>query len=446
MLPSNRDTVKPTSRPEPAPPDLLAGLPPALAAALGRAVELAAAREARLWLVGGVVRDLFGGVSLGRDVDLAVEGDAVSLATALAPALGGRLVASHPAFGTATVAFPAPALSPRDLVFDLAGAREEEYPRPAALPVVRSVDIASDLRRRDFSINAIAVELRLEGGRPRPGVLLDPFAGRADLAASRLRLLHQASLRDDPTRLLRGLRLAARLGLTPDEATAAQIADALGRGYLAMLTPARVLAELCLALDEPRPDQVLALADAWGVTAQLVPGLVWSAEAAARLASLREGGATSGLVMAGLLCYQLAPRGLAEIARRYPLPASFGRLFGELPAAREAAQRLGPDLCPSQVDDALRPFSAATIDVLHYAEPGPAGQIVGRYLREIRPARPPLDGRDLQRIGVAPGPEIGRALDALRAAYLDGAVSTAEQAETWVRQRLAENLFRSGRA
>jgi tRNA nucleotidyltransferase (CCA-adding enzyme) len=92
---------------------------------------------------------------------------------------------------------------------------------------------------------------------------------------------------------------------------------------------------------------------------------------------------------------------------------------------------------PSQIDLLLRSLSETTISVLHYAEIGPPGQIAARYLREIRPARAPLDGRDIQQLGVAPGPMIGRLLDELRAAYLDGEVTTREQAEGWVRERLA---------
>jgi tRNA nucleotidyltransferase (CCA-adding enzyme) len=418
------------------------------------------------------VRDILRGVALDRDIDLAVEGDAVALASALAEALGGRVLASHSAFGTATLTIPRADAKTGELTLDLARTRVEEYPQPAALPVVRPASIADDLGRRDFSVNAIAVELLAAGGDLRAGTLLDPFGGRADLAARRLRLLHPASLRDDPTRLLRGLRLASRLNLHPDEATSAQIAEALERGYLGLLTPERVLGELCLALDEPQPDAALALADSWGATPQIAPGLAWSEAMAARFARSREQGvwiakdadagerheheAAKGAkveveegvgrlsaigyrlsaIHAGLLCYDLSAADLARFARRYPLPAPFARLLPEIPVAREIAPRLSADLRPSQIDLLLRSLSEAMISVLHYAERGPASQIVARYLREIRPARAPLDGRDMQRLGVAPGPMIGRLLNDLRAAQLDGEIATREQAESWVRKRL----------
>ncbi|MBX0330299.1 CCA tRNA nucleotidyltransferase, partial [Oscillochloris sp. ZM17-4] len=108
----------------------------------------------------------------------------------------------------------------------------------------------------------------------------------------------------------------------------------------------------------------------------------------------------------------------------------------ELPGARAAARTLSAATPPSQIDLLLRPYGEATIRVLHYAEAGSPGQLAARYQGEIRPARPPLDGRDLQRLGVAPGPAIGRALASLRAAYLDGEIQTREQAEQWVRAQI----------
>ncbi|MEI8306157.1 MAG: hypothetical protein WCF99_03725, partial [Chloroflexales bacterium] len=307
MLPLNRVPVKPTDTPDAAPADLFAGMMPDVAAALGRAASIAASRRCGLWLIGGAVRDLLRGAVLDRDIDLAVEGDAVDLAVALAESLGGRVLASHRAFGTATLVLPRAEAHAGELTFDLAGTRVETYPQPAALPVVSPASIAADLCRRDFSINAVAVELLANGDILRAGAMLDPFGGRADLKAGRLRLLHSSSLRDDPTRLLRGLRLASRLDLHPDAATVAQISEALAQGYLGMLTPERVLGEICLALDEPRPDAVLARCDAWGVMPQIVPGLAWSAALAARFARRREDSLSAITTVVNIFAERLPP-------------------------------------------------------------------------------------------------------------------------------------------
>lgn len=413
---------------------LLARLPGQFAATLARAARLADAQGVGLWLVGGVVRDLLLGLPLGRDLDLAVEGDAIALAAALA-ADGGRVVAAHAPFGTATVELPGPAGAP--LVIDLARTRVEGYPQPAMLPLVQPAAIGDDLSRRDFSVNAMALELRATGEALGAGQWRDPFDGRADLAAGLLRLLHPASLRDDPTRLLRGARLAARLGLRPEPATAGLIEAAVAAGYLGLLTSERVLAELCLALNEPRPDTALRAADGWGLTPQLVPGLAWSPALAARAerAAARAGPAASTAVWAGILLYDLPPALLDGIARRYPLPGEIAALLRQLPRLRALAPRLAAPLADSAIDRLLRPLAAEAIAVLHYAEPG-AAPAAARFLSILRAQRAPLDGHDLRRLGVTPGPLLGRMLDELRAAALDGEVVTREQAEAWVRARL----------
>lgn len=418
---------------------LIARLPAMLAAPLARAAQLAAAQGSRLWLVGGLVRDLLGGVPPERDLDLAVEGDALALAAALAAAEGGHVTASHAPFGTASVALERPGTPP--LVVDLARTRVERYARPAALPEVTPAPIEADLIRRDYSVNAVALELHAHAGRLAPGRLLDPFEGRADLAAGRLRLLHAQSLRDDPTRILRGLRLAARLGLHLDAASQAQLRDALAAGYLGMLSDERILAELCLALEEPRPDGALRLADAWGVTPQILPALAWSVPLAERSERLATEGwplaTLSGdpLLWAGVLLYDLDAQALARLAARYPLPAEAATLLHQLPALRQAAAQLTPEQPNSAVDRLLRPFSPVAVAVLHYAAPSLAAQTL-RFERELRGMRAPLNGDDLRRMGVQPGPGMGRLLAELRDATLDGVVASREQAERWVRSRL----------
>lgn len=417
--------------------DLLARLPEGYRPVLTRTAELAADEGAGLWLVGGVIRDLLLGVDPGRDLDLAVEGDVPALARRLAAALEGRILATHAAFGTATLEVGSGA---ERLLLDLARARVERYPRPAALPEVQPAPIMADLIRRDFSINAMALELRVERAELRPGRLLDPHGGRGDLAAGLLRLLHDDSLRDDPTRILRGLRLAARLGLRLEPRSQEQLDRALRAGYLSLLSSERVLAELCLALKERRPDGVLRLSDAWGVTAQILPWLTWSEELAARCERLAlaadETSPSMPLVWAGLLLYDLADMELAALAARYPLPAEAATLLRELPRLRAIAPQLAATLPNSEIDRLLRPFSAPAVAVLHYAEPA-AAQAAERYRRSLRHTRSPLDGHDLQRLGVAPGPGLGKLLAELRAATLDGVVTTRAEAERWVRARLS---------
>ena len=175
----------------------------ALDAVLGAIAPLTA--EARIFLVGGAVRDLLSGRPVSRDVDLVVQpGGAGGFPDRLGALPEWRTVRSHGRFGTATFA------APSGLRVDAALARKETYPSPGALPVVTTgVAVEEDLARRDFTVHAMAMELQRGGAL---GPVVDPFGGREDLASGRLRLLHPRSLSDDPTRAFRAVRYESRLG------------------------------------------------------------------------------------------------------------------------------------------------------------------------------------------------------------------------------------------
>ena len=214
-------------------------LTPTSAALLGAAEEAAVTQGASLYLVGGVLRDLL--PADGRhsrytpgkfqELDLAVEGDALALADALIASLDPVLstevtITRHDRFGTATLRL-------RNAAIDLARTRRERYARPGVLPQVSPATIEDDLARRDFSINAMA--LGLSG--PLRGTLLDPFDGQQDHTRGLIRVLHAQSFADDPTRLIRACRYAARIKgrLAPATLHAAQ--DALP--FLQKLSPSR---------------------------------------------------------------------------------------------------------------------------------------------------------------------------------------------------------------
>ncbi|MBC7324526.1 MAG: CCA tRNA nucleotidyltransferase [Moorella sp. (in: Bacteria)] len=207
---------------------------------LAQARKIAPAKGRKVFLVGGTVRDLL----LGRpevDLDLAVEGDGLLFARALAKRLGGRL-AFHERFLTATVYWAGERV-------DVVTTRREYYPRPGALPEVEPAPLAADLGRRDFSVNAMALPL---GARDLEEIL-DPFAGREDLTRKRLRVLHSGSFRDDPTRLIRGARFISRMKFSWEEETCSLARQALAAGCLETINPKRLWQEFILLLKERRP-------------------------------------------------------------------------------------------------------------------------------------------------------------------------------------------------
>ncbi|MDW5596738.1 hypothetical protein VSS74_20500, partial [Conexibacter stalactiti] len=246
---------------------------PARLRALPAAAPLLAALDGAedVRVVGGAVRDLLlGGAPL--DLDLVTDGDAEAVAGRIVAALGADAeVAGHERFGTVVVRGGGHA-------YDVVRARAERYAHPGALPEVRPGSFAEDLARRDFTVNAIATTLdgRLESV---------PFA-LDDLVAGRMRILHDASFEDDPTRLLRLVRYATRLRFATEPRTGELSRAAIDGGALATISGARVGAELRRTLREPTAGDALAEIATWGGGDALVPGLSFDAALAARARAL----------------------------------------------------------------------------------------------------------------------------------------------------------------
>jgi tRNA nucleotidyltransferase (CCA-adding enzyme) len=233
-----------------------------------------------LWLVGGAVRD--GLLSRGtRDLDFVLEasaGEVFALARRLGARAGWRLAAEHPRFGTATL------LAPAGIRVDLAAARSESYPCPASLPVVScGAGIDADLGRRDVTIHAMARRVGRDGAL---GTLRDPFGGRQDLEKRTLRLLHDRSLIDDPTRAFRVVRYAARLGFGIDPRFDAQLRAAREAGAFRALTGDRLRRALEEVLGEDDLDAAVRHLLRARLLDEIRPG--WSASVRRRYAADRE--------------------------------------------------------------------------------------------------------------------------------------------------------------
>jgi tRNA nucleotidyltransferase (CCA-adding enzyme) len=357
-----------------------------------------------VWLVGGAVRDLLLGREPARDLDLVVEGDARPVAERLAATLGGTAT-FHDRFLTARVRAP-------EHAYDLATARRERYARPGALPQVEPASLDEDLRRRDFTVNAIASTFK--------GETRAPGDAREDLAHGRLRVFHDASFIDDPTRVLRLVRYAARLNFAVDAGTSVLARRAVAAGAVDTVTGSRIGAELRLLLDEPAAGAALGLADQLGVLGALRPPLRFRPELAARARALL-GVPTVLLATVALDADSDALRAALDDWR---FPA--GERDRVVTAVRDApalAERLQSAPRASEIAAAVQrtsPEAVALAGALGADEPA------RRWLHDLRHVRLDLSGDDLIAAGVPPGPDIGRGLRAALAAKLDGQATTRE--------------------
>lgn len=417
--------------------------------------QVAAERALAAYVVGGAVRDWLVGRLPVREVDVAVVGDAESVAGEAARRLGGRVVA-FPRFGTAR-------LVAHGTYVDVARARTERYPAPGALPVPEAApSIDDDLLRRDFTINAMAVPL---WGDDR--ALVDPWGGLEDLRAGRLRALHPASFQDDPTRLFRGVRLAVRYGLRIEPQTAEWMRQALACRAADTVSAERRGQEVRRALQEEPALPVARAFDAWGLWDAACPG--WRLTAPAeRVLDTIDGhrqqveellvalGTDDGQVWALRLLALADPwlgRAPARIREQGEALAARLALTREL---RESLCRMGELRAVSRrLAAARRPSTAhrllegrRPVELVYVAVRGgpdsPDYNWVGWLARTGRRMRPRLTGRDLMALGCPAGPALGRLQRALTAAVLDGKVRGAAQEKEWVVRRLQAWRRRGG--
>ncbi|MEA2334041.1 MAG: hypothetical protein QOG40_531 [Solirubrobacteraceae bacterium] len=402
-------------------------------------LDLAAGRE-DVELIGGAVRDLL----LGRDpreLDVVVDGTAEAFAEKIASIFDGRLAAggvrcevdAHERFGTASVRFGGGRI-------DVAARRAESYAAPGALPEVRAGTPDEDLRRRDFTVNAIAVSL----GGARRGELRAAPGAFEDLAASRLRVLHDASFLDDPTRVLRLARYRARLGFEPDERTARLAAEAIATGALATVSHARIGAELRLALAEPDPVAALESLDQLGALTALHEAIELDAPLArAALAALGPPGGDAWpdvLLLASLLLpadsydatdYETRLRVLLD---GLEIPAAEReRTVHSAILAPRVAERLQHAQTPSQVYEIAHdvPLEAVALAAALADSHGRgcAADSARRWLSGLRHVRLAINGDDLLGAGVGAGPEVGRRLRHALSRKLDGELGEGREAE-----------------
>ena len=436
-------------------------LPATLLSILLRARDAANKQGYSLYVVGGFVRDLLLGMPT-LDLDLVVEGDAIVLARELAKQLKGR-VRSHGRFGTAKVILGGTAGTNLPQSLDFVTARTEFYQHPTALPEVERSSIKQDLYRRDFTINTMAICL----DQDRYGDLLDSYGGEKDLHDKWIRVLHNLSFVEDPTRILRAVRLEQRLGFAIEPRTAELVHDALD--LLRRVTGERLRHELELILDEKVPEVTIRRLAELGVLRRLEAGLRYDGWLEDKMCSARqflERQASASLeeealpsdaphvsverrhLLLALLTYPLTKTQLERFLLRLRFSQEIAKYLREVRALHALTRRLSrPNLKPSRIYRLLEPFSPQAIVAYSIALDTPAARDnVLLYLQRLRWVRALVGGAFFKAQGLQPGPVYGRILDALLDARLDGRVSTLSEEEALANQLLAEHAASAGGA
>lgn len=366
-------------------------------------------------LVGGWVRDLLRGELPDRGPDLVVEGDAPLVARALADRLGGE-VREYERFRTAIVRIG-------EVEVDLVTSRKESYDAPGALPRVEAAPLREDLARRDFTVNAMAIGLKGDD----LGHLYDPHGGLSDLDAGLLRVLHDQSFRDDPTRLLRGVRFEARLGFSFDPDTEVLAREAVGSEALATVSADRTGRELVKILEETEAPAAVKRLKELEIHTALHPALDPDPE---QVASAALGAVTLG---ANRVTSELAAM-VVENPQELDLWVAALPLEARDRDAVARAARVAPRLCtalrerehtPSELRELLGSEPPEAL-ALALALGAPADPVI-RWATLLSAVGLEVGGDDLLEAGVPEGPAIGRALEETLRRKLDGLVDGRDE-------------------
>ena len=377
------------------------------------AVSTLGHRAEGVYLVGGTVRDILLGEA-SFDVDIAVEGDAIAFAYALAEALGGRAT-PHRKFGTAVISY-----GDGEHV-DVVTTRTEFYDSPGALPTVERAGLREDLLRRDFTINAMAASLGAEAF----GRLVDPYGGRVDLDAGVLRVLHNLSFIDDPTRIFRGIRYEARFGFRFDEHSVGLLRSCIEIGLVGDLSTSRLRDELVTLLEDPAGPEGIRRLGELGADRAIHPHLRGDDEAAGlfeRAVALRDELAVD------VPTWRL---GIAALARELTADEAYDWLERLKVRRRDAERIVGAVVVAPRIAQRLRSERLAPAEIVALADRfAPDAPLVAlaledraelcEYFGRLRDVELEIGGAELIELGLTEGPRLGEILGELRRRKLNG--------------------------
>jgi len=393
------------------------------------------------YVVGGFVRDLFL-YRRDEDIDIVIEGDGIAFAKKYAQIVGAR-IHTHEKFGTAVIIFP------DGFKIDVASARMEYYKFPAALPVVEMSSIKLDLYRRDFTINTLAIQLNSD----KFGMLIDFFSARRDLKEKIIRVLHNLSFVEDPTRVFRAIRFEQRFEFTIGKLTASLIANAISMDFFRELSGKRVFAELRLILKEENPVAAIRRLNDFDLLKMIHPSIKLDADLPATLNAAKkvlswhdllflEESYKKWIVYFLVLIRNCKPHISKEICRRFELAPDDEKIL--------CAERFGADRCVFWLERNLpvsdsvlyRKLTGFRTELILFmmaiAKNKAVKKSISHFFTDLRRTKLSLKGRDLKKMGLQPGPVYRQVMEAVLDARLDGTLKSKKDEIEFARQLVAE--------
>ncbi|AXH99770.1 CBS domain-containing protein [Sporosarcina sp. PTS2304] len=382
--------------------------------------EAASEMKTPVYLIGGIVRDILLGKP-NNDIDIVAEGNGIQLAKRMQELQGGEVL-EHENFGTATWT------TPSGLSIDMTSSRLEYYEQPAALPQVETSKLGDDLLRRDFTINAMAIRLNEEAF----GELIDPFGGQHDLQQQKIKILHNISFIEDPTRIFRAVRFEERFGFSMDGHTEKLALESIDK--MIYLTPHRIIEEMKRLFTEGRPQKVvrrlfeLHVWQQFGIhEKQLKP----TVDAADRLHMLHSESAQDEPNWFEYFLLPFYYNQSLYAAEKFSLTKSRRQLLEEVQEL-DVEEKWKEAKTPGDFHRLVSDYSDSAILFMLAVDAISSHTTALDYLEQRRHIQHFLTGADLVKLGLKPGPAFSNILRHLAIEQLDGKVTSKAQAEQWL--------------
>jgi tRNA nucleotidyltransferase (CCA-adding enzyme) len=414
-------------------------LPDSILGTLAQVGETASQLDCGAYVVGGFVRDLFL-YRRNEDIDIVIEGNGIEFAKTFAREHGAR-THIHEKFGTAVIIFP------DDFKIDVASARMEYYQFPASLPIVEMSSIKMDMFRRDFTINTLAIQLN----PGRFGRLIDFFSGQRDIKDKVLRVLHNLSFVEDPTRVFRALRFEQRFGFTIGKLTASLIDNAVKMDFFKRLAGKRVYTELKLILKEEKPAPAIMRLQDYDLLRVIHPRLTIESDLKSLLDSAQKVTDWHDLLFIDeayerwavffmVLIRHCDATATREICSHLTIPPRYVRLFTEQRLAIEPSLHRLERRKRMKAADIFKLLKGIRTEIVLYmmicTGSRSAKKRISLYHTRLRNVTITLTGKDLISMGLTPGPVFSRALQATLDAKLNGRIRTREDELAYVRDNI----------
>ncbi len=414
--------------------DIIRRIPVPIRRVIETGSALAVRRNYKLYIVGGALRDYYMSKK-PSDVDIVVEGNGMELAGMVAEKLKYPIV-RHQKFLTATIKIS------QDFEVDFSTARREVYKKPAALPDITPSTIYDDLKRRDFTINAIAIDLN----RDNYLEVIDPFNGRRDIKNKVIRVLHDQSFIDDPTRAFRAIRYMARFGFRIENNTYTLMREAEARGVFYELTASRIFNEIKLLLSEERPNICMKNLERFNLLKVFSDNIKIGRGIATLLSEIPRINQKIGTTEQWRVCLVALLSELSEnerdlMIKKYPFDRQLIKSINQSDRFKTSLENLWKKRKNSELFSELRDFSdEILICGIAGADSREVKSALIKFIKSIKNRPPLLSGNDLKKEGILPGPIYNKILQKVHLLYLDGKIKNRKDAVAWVRARFIRGL------